>query len=132
MTRISRYVYLVFAWLFVIGVTVQVFLVGMSVVAVRMNWESHIGLGHTLSLPLILMLISMYTGRLPRQMKWMTWLLFANYFLQSDVVIFLRARAPVVSALHPVLALVDFSLGLALAWITWQELSGRSNAEVWE
>jgi len=48
-------------------------------------------------------------------MKRLTWLLFLVYLLQADVLIFLRASAPVLSALHPVLALVDFALGLVLA-----------------
>jgi hypothetical protein len=49
-------------------------------------------------------------------LKRLTWLLLGVYILQADVLIFMRASAPVLSALHPVLALVDFALGLALAW----------------
>jgi hypothetical protein len=41
------------------------------------------------------------------------------YVLQADVVIFLRFQAPVIYALHPVLALADFALGLALARRAW-------------
>jgi hypothetical protein len=119
MIKIARYLYLFFAGLFLVGIVVQVFLAGMVVVAVQMPWDSHIGLGHTLAGPLLFMLITMYAGRLPRSMKWMTWLLFGVYFLQSDVVIFLRTQAPVVSALHPVLAMVDFALILALVRRAW-------------
>ena len=115
MIRISRYIYLVISWLFVLGVVAQVFLVGMIVVAVKMGWDPHIGLGHTLAAPLLLMLITMYLGRLPVSMKRLTWLLFGVYVLQADVIIFLRGQAPVLSAFHPVLALVDFFLGLTLA-----------------
>ena len=57
----------------------------------------------------------MYLGRLPGSIKRLTWLLFAIYVWQADVVIFLRDLAPAVSALHPVLALADFVLGLAVA-----------------
>ena len=115
MGKIGRYVYLVAAWLFVAGVVTQVFLAGMTVVARQMGWDSHIGLGHTLAGPLLFMLIFMYLGRMPGQVKRLTWLLFGAYVLQADVVIFLRTQAPLVSALHPVLALVDFALGWALA-----------------
>ena len=115
MLRISRYIYLVISWLFVVGVVAQVFLVGMIVVAVKMGWDPHIGLGHSLAAPLLLMLITMYLGRLPISMKRLTWLLFGVYVLQADVIIFLRGQAPVLSAFHPVLALVDFALGLTLA-----------------
>lgn len=119
MARISRYVYLAAAWLFVAGVMAQVFLAGMAVVAMALSWEPHIGLGHTLAGPLLVMLVSMYLGRLPRSMKWLTWLLFGAYVLQADVLIFLRFTAPVLSAFHPVMALVDFALGLTLARRAW-------------
>lgn len=114
--RASRIAYMIFAWLFVIGVLVQVFFAGMAVVAARMSWENHVGLGHFLALPLLVMLVSMYPGRLPGRMKRLTWLLFGVYILQADVLIFLRATVPVLSAFHPVMALVDFALGALLAW----------------
>jgi hypothetical protein len=119
MEKISRYMYLFAACLFLAGVALQVFLAGMVVVALQMGWSSHIGLGHILAAPLLLMLVSQYPGRLPGRMKQLTWLLFGVYFLQADVIIFLRAQAPVVSAFHPVLALADFALGLALARRAW-------------
>jgi hypothetical protein len=115
MSKVSRFIYLLAACLFLTGVIVQVFLAGMVVVAARMGWANHISLGHILAGPLLVMLVTQYLGRLPKQMKWLTWLLFGVYVLQADVIIFLRSQAPVVSAFHPVLALVDFALGLALA-----------------
>ena len=115
MEKVSRTLYLVAAWLFVAGVLVQVFLAGMVVVAGQMGWNNHKDLGHTMALPLLVMLATMYLGRLPGSMKRLTWLLIVLYILQVDVVIFLREPAPVVSALHPVLALIDFALGLSLA-----------------
>jgi hypothetical protein len=122
MKRISRYVYVSAAWLFVVGVAVQVFLAGMVVVAAKMGWDAHRGMGHTLALPLLIMLVSMYLGRLPGSMKGLTWLLFGVYVLQADVLIFLRLQAPVLAALHPVMALVDFALGLALARQAWYQI----------
>lgn len=115
MVKGSRFVYLAGVMLFLLGVVVQVFLAGMVVVASQMWWDPHVGLGHSLAGPLLIMLVSMYLGRMPGQIKRLTWLLFGVYFLQADVVIFLRVQAPVVSALHPVLALFDFALALALA-----------------
>lgn len=119
MKKIFRSIYLIMAWLFVIGVLTQVFLAGMVVVAGRMGWDGHIGLGHSLGLPLLLMLLSAYLGRLPAGMKWLTWLLFGVYVLQADVIIFMRSSAPLIAAFHPVLALVDFALGFALARQAW-------------
>jgi hypothetical protein len=131
MEKASRYIYLVAAWLFVSGVIVQVFLAGMVVVALQIGWNYHGELGHWLAGPLVLMLVCQYPGRLPRRMKQLTWLLFGVYVLQADVIIFLRFQAPVVSALHPVLALVDFVLGLSLARRAWPLTSqGQAPANV--
>ena len=115
MRKVARTVYWIAAWAFVAGVAVQTFLAGMVVVAVRMGWDNHVGLGHALGLPLLIMLVTAYVGRLPGGIKRLTWLLFAVYVVQADVIIFMRASAPVVAAFHPVLALVDFALGLTLA-----------------
>lgn len=93
----------------------QTFFAGMAAVARIAGWENHVSLGHSLGLPLLLMLITMYTGQLPRRMKRLTWLLFAVYFVQADIVIFMREDLPLVSAIHPVLALIDFALGWHLA-----------------
>jgi len=113
--NLSRKVYVVAAWLFLAGVVTQVFLAGMVVVAAQWGWENHVNLGHTLALPLLVMLVTVYSGRFPGAMKRLTWLLFLIYVVQADIVIFLRQDAPVLSALHPVFALFDFALGLALA-----------------
>ena len=113
--KASRIIYGVFAWLFVAGVVTQVFFAGMAVVAGRWPWTNHVSLGHLLALPLLVMLVTAYVGKIPGRMKRLTWLLFLIYVLQADVLIFLRASAPVLAAFHPVLALADVVLGLALA-----------------
>ncbi|MGD8751780.1 MAG: DUF6220 domain-containing protein [Anaerolineales bacterium] len=119
MKNIFRMVYLIVSWLFVGGVLAQVFLAGMVVVARQMGWDGHISLGHVLGLPILLMILSAYLGRIPTAMKWLTWSLFGVYVLQADVIIFMRDSLPLVSAFHPVLALVDFALGLTLALQAW-------------
>ncbi|MEZ4539786.1 MAG: DUF6220 domain-containing protein [Chloroflexota bacterium] len=113
--KASRIAYEIAGWLFIIGVLVQVFFAGMAVVAGRWGWDNHINLGHFLAVPLLAMLVTAYVGKLPGRMKRLTWLLFGVYVLQGDVLIFLRASAPVLSAFHPVMALIDFALGLTLA-----------------
>lgn len=119
MARIARFVYLAFAWLFVLGVVTQVFLAGMVVVAGKIGWGYHASLGHMLGFPILFMLVSMYVGRLTGSVKKMTWSLFGVFLLQAEVLIFLRVQAPVLSAFHPVMALVDFALGYALARQAW-------------
>ena len=112
MVRYSRGVYLLFVWLFIIGVLVQVFLAGMEVVSRQPGWIPHTTLGHLLSFPLVVMLVTMYLGQLPGPMKRLTWLLFVVYLLQADVLIFMRDSVPLLAAFHPVVALVDFWLGV--------------------
>lgn len=118
--KIARTVYLAAAALFLAGVVAQVFLAGMVVVAGQMGWSNHVSLGHSLALPLLVMLVAAYAGRVPGGMKRLTWLLFVVYVVQADVIIFLRASAPVVSAFHPVLALADVVLGVALVQRAWR------------
>lgn len=119
MTKISRYVYLISTSLFLLGVSVQVFLAGMVVVAMEMGWGNHRDLGHTLGLPLVVVMVTVYLGRFPSKMKWASWLLLVAYFIQADVIIFMRDSMPVVSAFHPVLALVDFVLATYLVYQAW-------------
>ncbi|MGH2538695.1 MAG: hypothetical protein ACRDHL_15000 [Candidatus Promineifilaceae bacterium] len=52
---------------------------------------------------------------MPGGTKRQTWLLFGIYVVQADVIIFMREAAPVVSAFHPVLAIVSFGLAFVLA-----------------
>ena len=121
-----RRLYLLAGALFVAGVVAQVFLAGMVVVSGRMGWANHRNLGHGLSLPLLAMLVAMYLGHMPGQTKRLTWLLFGVYVLQADVLIFLRASAPVAAAFHPVLALADFALGAYLVRVAWSQVRGRA------
>ena len=120
MAKISRIAYTVASSLFLTGVVLQVFLAGMVVVALQMGWSGHRDLGHALALPLLVMLITAYLGKLPRSIKWITWLLFGVYLIQADVLIFMRASLPVASAFHPVLALVDCVLAVYLTYQAWE------------
>lgn len=126
--KIARWIYLVLAGLFIVGVLAQVFFAGMVVVARQWGWDTHVGFGHLLAAPLIFMLITQYLAKLPRSLKWLTWGLFVVYALQADVLIFLRASVPVLSALHPVLALLDFAMGYALFRAVWKLVKQQTGA----
>jgi uncharacterized protein DUF6220 len=111
----SRYAYTAVAWLFVIGILTQVFLVGLSLLGRQPSWQIHIGLGHTLGILALLLVILAYVGALPYPFKRLTWLTFALYVLLADIVIFMRDSIPVVAALHPVLAITLFAFTTNLA-----------------
>jgi mercuric ion transport protein len=118
--RISRYLYTAAAWLFVAGILTQVFLIGLSLLGGRPSWPAHIDLGHSLSIVALLMVVLAYTGRLPHPMKPLTWLALVIYILLADVVIFMRELAPLVAALHPVLAVLLFGIVGFLAIRAWR------------
>lgn len=119
--KIAKQVYRISNWLFLIGVVLQVFLAGMVVVAGQMGWASHKDTGHIIGLPLFLMVIFMYVGKASREVKRTTWLLLLVYIIQADVIIFLRQSVPVLSAFHPVLALLDFWLAAKLLRIPFDD-----------
>jgi hypothetical protein len=127
-------VYAAVSSLFLIGVLYQVYLTGLIVVTGKSAWRSHVEFGHALSLPLLVMLLTMYLSRMPRRIKRYTWILFGIYVLQADVVIILRSLLPSVAALHPVLALVDFALGWRLTRESWgtvrENRAGRAVQEL--
>jgi uncharacterized membrane protein len=114
MRRWALNVYVICVLVFLSLVVVQVLLAGMVVVATRMDWTVHKVLCLFLGLPSIIMLIVAYVGRLPRKTKVWTWVLFGLFILQAEILILLRASAPVLSAFHPVLALAEFALGVVL------------------
>lgn len=108
--RFSRYAYAAAAWLFVVGILAQVFLIGLSLLGNQPSWQTHIGLGHGLAIMPLLMLVLSYTGRLPPPIKPFTWLAFANYVVLADVVPFMRGSAPLIASFHPVLAVLLFGV----------------------
>ena len=115
MTNSSRVIYTISTWVFLFGVTIQVFLAGLIVVASRSDWAKHAAFGQWLGLPILLMLITAYLGHLPVSMKYLTWALAGVYVIQVALIAIVRQAAPTLAAVHPVLALVDFILGFLLA-----------------
>ena len=116
MNNSTNLLFRILVWLFLIAIFAQLFLAGMVAVAEELkDWSLHAALGHMLAFILIPMLIIMYVGQASREVKLLTWVLFVVWFVQVYVlVILLRESLPVASALHPVLALIDFWLALRL------------------
>lgn len=125
-----RIAYSFLAWLFLGGIIVQVYLVGLSLFVSRSGffarqaiWNSHAWLGHWIGALPLLMLLLVFLGRFARSVKLLTASLFGVYLLQSQVFAFIRQDAPVVAALHPVLALLLFILSLSTARRSLKSLS---------
>ena len=68
--KVSRTIYWLFAWLFVVGVLTQVFFAGMTVVARQWPWTNHMSLGHLLAAPLLVMLATAWPCAAPA--RWAT------------------------------------------------------------
>lgn len=126
--KISRYAFLVCAWLFVAGILTQVFFVGLSLLGGQPSWRSHIGLGHGLGLVVLLIMALAYSGQLPGRMKRLSWLSFGTYILQAEILTALRSALPLAAALHPVFALLLFGLAAYLAVQAWRLLAGATNS----
>jgi uncharacterized protein DUF6220 len=106
---------LIVAWLFPIAILIQVFLVGLSLFTGQAYWSTHRGVGHTLAILPLLLIILAYLGRLPSGEKRLIWLQFGVYLVQAEVFAAIRTDVPFLAAFHPVLALVLFALSLIIA-----------------
>lgn len=118
--NISRYLYTAAAWIFAVGILTQVFLIGLTFLGGRPNIQTHAERGHGLAIAPLLMVVLAYIGRSPHPMKLFTWLALVVYVLLADVVIFMRDSAPIIAALHPVLAMLLFGVAGFLAIRAWR------------
>lgn len=123
--RVGRYGALVIACLFVLCVLLQVFLAGGGIFAAPAWWPMHKAFGMMISLlPLALLLLA-WPGKLGRRALWFSALAFVLIGLQP-VFITLPGKLdlPVLSALHPVNALIIFGLAVWLMQRAWQGVRG--------
>ncbi len=105
----AKSLYRISNWLVIVGVALQFFFVGMTVVARQMDWQAHIAVGHIIFLPILIMVITVFVAKGSRELKRRTLILLVIYLIQADFIIFLRnstsVPALIVAAFHPVLAL---------------------------
>ncbi len=128
--RLSRYAYAAAVWLFVAGILTQVFLIGLTFLGGRPSLQTHVGIGHGLAVAPLLMVVLAYTGRMPRPIKLFSWLALVIYILLADVVIYMRGTAPVIAALHPVLAVLLFGVAGFLTVRGWQMVTEGAETPV--
>lgn len=112
MVGAARAAYVGLAWLVVVALVVQVFLAGLGLFAGSSNLATHAGVGWIVHLVPILVVVAAALSRAGRR-HW-------QWALAAAVVIFLVPialvlGAPVVAALHPVLAVLGFWLAVVVA-----------------
>jgi hypothetical protein len=106
MRRIGRVVHLGVTYVFLAGVVLQPFLIGLWLFGAVATSDLHTGLGYLLLLPgCPLLLIAALFGRLPRREMLLTGAVILDTFVQVSLPSF-RTDLPAVAALHPVNFLV--------------------------
>ena len=116
------------AWVFLAAVVVQVFLAGLALFVEAQGWGLHVEVGWIIHLAPILVLIVVALSRPPRAILWVAVALAVVTFIQP-ILATLRRDVPVAAALHPVVALLIFSLALTLALqVTARARAARAEA----
>lgn len=112
----ARYTYMILAWAFVVGVLVQVFFIGLGPFDDPGSMQLHVDFGWILHLAPILIVIAAAVARAGRRRILQAVALAAIVFV-VPILPSLRESAPVVAALHPVLAVLAFgaAVGVAIA-----------------
>ena len=125
-------VYLVLVWLYLAGIVVQTFLAGTALFAPERNFDLHRDLGYLLHLAPIGLVIVAVAGRVGREIITWTGALLVVQGIQP-LLPGLRADLPWAAALHPVLVLAIFWLGVMLglkAWLLVRSPASTSPLEV--
>lgn len=123
----SRLAYAALAWLFVVGILVQVFFIGLTLFVDANNVELHRNLGWILHLWPVLILIAAAVGRVGRS-QILTALALAIVTFVVPILATLRESSPVIAALHPVGAILVFALAILVAWNAWITVRGAQRA----
>jgi hypothetical protein len=114
--QISRVLLAATAVLFVIGVALQFFFIGVALTQLGGNGDSslHVNFGYWLPILPLLALILSWPARAGGRTALLVAILFVDTFVQG-ILPLARSSLPVVAALHPVNALVIFGLGVVVA-----------------
>jgi Zn-dependent protease with chaperone function len=115
----ARYLYVAMVWAYLVGIMVQVFLIGIALFGSSHDFEPHIGLGWILHLVPILLLIVGAIARVGSRLLWWNAALLLVQFIQP-ILATMRDDQPVVAAFHPVLALIIFWLAFTIGLMAWR------------
>jgi hypothetical protein len=110
--RWSRIAVVVLARLFIFGIVVQIFLVGLGLFESADYWEDHKSLGESLGLIPILLILVALVGRLPMRLIVMAAALLVLFGVQYALP---NVDNGYVAALHPINALVLMGLADQIA-----------------
>lgn len=122
MTAALRQVHAFMAWGFVVSLVVQVFLAGLAIPQLggSGSFATHRDFGYLIGLLTLLLLVAAIAARAGRRRIGQAAGLLALYVVQSSLP-YMDPGLPFVAALHPVNALVMFSVGVVYARQVWRE-----------
>jgi hypothetical protein len=101
LVRWSRYGAMIFTWLFTAGVVIQIFLAGLALFDTAERWSDHESFGMMIGIPLLIALVLVLLGRMPRQIIGMTVVLVILFIVQINLP---NIDASWIAALHPLVA----------------------------
>lgn len=129
MSRRLLQVHAAAAWLFVASIVVQVFLIGAALPQLggSNDFSAHIDFGYTyVGLAALLVIVTAVVARAGRRAIGISVALLVLYIVQTSLPI-AKESIPWIAALHPVNALVLFTVAIWYAWRAWQA-SARATA----
>lgn len=115
----ARWAFLGLVWIYLAGIAWQTFLAGAVLFGMGFSFEPHRILGYILHLTPIVLVGAAVVGRVGRELLWWTVALLLVQGVQP-LLPMLRSDLPWAAALHPVLALVIFWLGLTIGMRAWR------------
>ncbi|MBE3560748.1 MAG: hypothetical protein IMW89_16235 [Ktedonobacteraceae bacterium] len=125
-----QFVYVFLAWLYALGLAVQVYLAGLGIFSSSTWLETHAALGHSLFFGTILVLILAAVARFPRAIILLNVLLFVLVFVQVSLVTWVYVfHLPPLTALHPVNALLLFFTAIITAYRAYRHVMASRGAE---
>ena len=113
MVRGARYAYLGLAWLFLAGVVLQVFFIGLALFVGSENFALHRDFGYILQLVPLLVLVAALLARAGRTRILHAVSLLAVFIVFPTLPLF-RESVPVIAAFHPIGALLGFWIGIVV------------------
>lgn len=115
----ARWLFLAMVVLYLAAVLYQVFLAGIALFDAEGDFETHRYFGYLIHLSPIPLILVAAVARVGRRLLLWTAALFVVQGIQPLLPL-LRADLPWAAALHPVLALVVFWLGLTIGLQAWR------------
>lgn len=110
--KYARILYAASAFALVLGVFAQVYLAMAAISSKYGSWSSHYMVGYIMAVPILLMVVSAFVGKMPRPIPMLSIAILLLYVLQHGLT---RMGIPVAAAFHGVNALVLYTLAHKVA-----------------